>query len=107
VHHAIKIKYQVLKNPLWEGGDSEDISVGGIRVIGPRRFPEGLALRVQIFLPERPQPITAQGHVVWRKDSSDPDVPGYEIGIKFIEISSHEWQELSAYLQRVARKQDT
>ena len=103
VHHAIKIKYQVHKNPLWEGGDSEDISSGGIRFLVSRRFPPGVTLKLQIFIPERSHPIAALGEVIWRSESGNKKSP-FEIGLKFISIDIYEQRELVAYIQKVSRK---
>lgn len=61
----LSVTYQVLPSSQAKQSVTKDIGGGGICVFLSEPLQERTQLRVEIVLPDRPQPITFMGEVVW------------------------------------------
>ena len=69
---------------------THDVGGKGIRVIVSEPLETGTSLKVELFLPDRSQPITFTGAVVWTRVTDQPvkrgEDPAVEAGIEFATI---------------------
>lgn len=90
---------------------SEDIGVGGLRMLYPRRLAKGKVLDLKLFLFSDPIHLPAQGKVVWSREkqtlkltvNSDKDKAKnalFWIGIQFIDIDTFTRERILRWIKR-------
>ncbi|MFC1658414.1 PilZ domain-containing protein [Candidatus Omnitrophota bacterium] len=100
-HHVrvsknLEISYQVINDVLRYGSHSMDVSKGGIRFPAIQRLKPETVMELEIRLQDIVKPIAATGEVVWLSRKKSGQFP-YEVGVKFIQISSIDVEILSSY----------
>ncbi len=66
--------------------NTQNISSLGVRFQSPKSLKEGASLEVKLVLPKAPNPVHAQGKLVWVKKSSLEDNAPYDVGMEFMKI---------------------
>ena len=101
----LKITYAVIKKGKDASSESEtkDISGGGIRIFLQEPLPLQTLLKVNIHLPEDPQPIHCAGQVVWVEEFSvlqgeKKEKDRFEAGISFTEINPKDRDRIIKYV---------
>lgn len=100
---SVSTKYRILKSALKDRSSTKDFSMGGVRLPVVRRFPPGIILVLEFFIPGRIKPIVATGKVAWLEEIITAKPP-YEVGIEFIDIDLLERDQLNIYLQKISDK---
>lgn len=77
---------------------SMDISEGGMCVLSPYKIEIGEIIELGIYLPKNKRPVIAVGEVVRRNETKDKKFP-FLMGVKFIEISSRDYQQIRNHLR--------
>jgi len=74
---------------------TENMGVGGIRVILGEKLHISTEVEVELFLPERENPLKCKGQIIWVKELNPTRIKPclFDTGIKFVGMSSSE-QEL-------------
>lgn len=103
VSKSLVVGYQRLLEFLKTSTHSLDISEGGIRLSVCQRMEPGYVLKLWIDLDDAHtlKPIEAVGEVVWLKETNNAKFP-FEIGIKFIQISSDDCKKLSEHIRKIS-----
>ncbi len=94
-----KISYSVVPSPKAERMLTEDVSIGGLRIISDHFISPQSFLRVCLKLNDAQKIINALAQVRWIRAIFDDE--RYELGIEFIDISKEDMQFLKYYLARV------
>ena len=63
---------------------SKDISPIGIRITTEKELKVGQRLKLNIDIPNSPEPIEVNAKVAWTKSLSAADKPAFESGMRFI-----------------------
>lgn len=90
---------------------SEDIGLGGLRLVFPRRLQKGKILDLKVFLFSDPIHLPARGKVMWSGEKqvlelATPDSVGgaekelYWIGIQFIDIDAFHRERILRWIQK-------
>ena len=90
---------------------SEDIGIGGVRVVFPKRLPKGKVLDLKVFLFSDPIHLPAKGKVVWSAQKevlelaardSDIALPQelYWVGIQFVDIDSFHRERILRWIKK-------
>ena len=69
-----------------------DISIGGVFIEADTRFPVGRQLLLKFSLPNRPQPITFAGQIVWNTARG--------FGVKFDKVSELQGDILKSFVEQ-------
>lgn len=77
---------------------SKDISPVGVRLETGQKIDPGTTLKLTLELPKMPNPVHAQGKVVWVKRVSSVDASPYEIGVEFTRIEEDNKNTFLKYL---------
>lgn len=101
----LKITYAVLKKGEDASLKSEtkDIGGGGIRIFLQEPLPLQTFLKLDIHLPEDPQPIHCVGKIVWVEEFSvlrdeEKEKDRFEAGISFTEINPKDRNRIIKYV---------
>ena len=78
-------------------GTVENVSEGGMFLRSPRRFSQGMALRVSFKLPQVEDPIKALGEVVRSEELGEGT---FGLGIQFLEMSPKSRDGLTEFLEK-------
>jgi c-di-GMP-binding flagellar brake protein YcgR len=68
---------------------TENVSVGGMRLILEEKLPVRRELEVELFLPDRQKSIKCKGQTIWVREVSPPGVNPrfFDTGIEFMDMS--------------------
>jgi c-di-GMP-binding flagellar brake protein YcgR len=86
-----EIKRSVIKSD----GQSEDISIGGMRMTGNLKAKSGDILRIELLLDSQKEPVTTFAEVKWIKGSNQKS----EIGIEFLILKDRDRELIENMLQ--------
>ena len=93
------VEYKIIENiPLEYGGNTKNVSEGGIAFFAQNRIKENSVLSLFVSLPDTTD-FQAKAQLVWcdsAKVSWDSGIR-YECGVKFIEIDQSSRQKISKY----------
>ncbi len=81
---------------------TENISVGGLKLVGDKPFEEGHTLSVELILPQMPMPIKALAMVV-RADRNRNDEGRYTAGLRFLAINKDDVARVERYVAMLKR----
>ncbi len=100
----LPIEYHRIDSPEHHPGRAENISEGGLLVYMPEEPEMGQFLKVRLFFPSDSnlQAIEAAAQVAW-VDLHIGEEKDYRLGLRFIEISPEGLNQLSGYLNHLAR----
>ncbi len=100
----LPLEYHRIHSPQSHPGRLENISEGGLLVYLPEEPEMGQFLKVRLFFPSDSnlQAMDAVAQVVW-VDLHIGEEKDYRSGLKFIEISSEGLDQLSGFLNHLAR----
>jgi hypothetical protein len=73
---------------------SDDVSLGGLKIVAPAPMPTMTRLWLQISLPDAPIAINAIAEVRWSK----PEGGQYAHGLKFVSVSKPDLDKVERYL---------
>jgi hypothetical protein len=76
---------------------TENISVGGVKIITDTFLPLDSVIRLEINMARSRQRVTLPGRVKWITEHRDEHI--YEMGLEFVDTSLHNTQTLKKYLQ--------
>jgi len=76
---------------------SVDISPTGLKVFMKEILEDGTLLRINFNLPDIPQPIMAQGKIIWHKVREDQF---NEAGIEFTNVDDADIEKINAYVKQ-------
>lgn len=77
--------------------NTQDVSLGGIRVYSDEDFPVGTRLDLDVLLPDQTS-VRCWAVVVWRSEMSDGAVARYDVGLRFTDMSPADIQRLTTVL---------
>jgi c-di-GMP-binding flagellar brake protein YcgR len=83
---------------------TKNISSLGIRFESEKSLKEGSTLELKLELPKAPNPVHAQGKLVWVKKSSLEDDAPYDIGMEFLKIEEDNKNTFLKFLCDLAYK---
>ena len=81
------------------GGNTKDISYGGLCFPSMYDLPKGDILEMDISLPEFLNPVKAEGRVAWKKEEYSENFR-YLLGVEFAEIEPADECKLYGYINR-------
>ncbi|KPJ67612.1 MAG: hypothetical protein AMJ45_03010 [Syntrophobacter sp. DG_60] len=76
---------------------SFDISVEGIRLFLPKKFPKDKVMELEINLPL--PPVVTRGKVVWVKEVETKGGKFFQTGIKFTEVKPEDKARIEVFTQ--------
>jgi c-di-GMP-binding flagellar brake protein YcgR len=65
---------------------TQNISSLGIRFVSQKQLREGSTVDLKLVLPKAPNPVHAQGKLVWVKKATLEDNSPYDVGMEFMKI---------------------
>ncbi len=81
---------------------TKDVGGVGVCVVTDESLELGTKLELEIRLPDRDEPITFTGEVVWSREVGGPrksyEAPIREVGVKFVEIQPKDQRLLQQYV---------
>ena len=77
--------------------NTQDISLGGLRVYSDEDFPVGSRLDLDVLMPDQTT-VRCWATVVWRTDLGTDGPARYDVGLKFTDLSPADIQRLAAVL---------
>lgn len=101
VEKQFKVNYKLIPDSreiesIKKEGQSYDISLGGVRVIGSPVGKEGDIIRVEILLNERPTPIVSFAEIRWVKEMGKES----QFGIKFLMLKDNDRKLIEEIINR-------
>ncbi|MBN1411964.1 MAG: PilZ domain-containing protein [Spirochaetales bacterium] len=91
-----KVEFENIENSQQIESLAKNISAGGICVITNEPLPKSTVLFLRFHFPEKPQPFSLKGCVVWSKKVEESTEPGYENGIQFLEVNEEIKQSIES-----------
>ena len=93
---------------------SEDIGLGGLRVMFPHKLPRGKVLDLKLFLFSDPIHLPAKGKVAWSSEKQVLELSTYDnekkslheifwLGIQFIDIDSFHRERILRWIKKKFR----
>ena len=79
-------------------GFSNDISRGGIFIATSALIPMYHIVELEISLPQRPAPLKMVGEIRWIREEALEAIGPPGVGVKFLEISEEDLEEIEAFL---------
>jgi len=82
---------------------TENIGAGGIRVIIGAKLAYATVVDLELFLPDRGEPIKCKGQIVWTNEikQAENNLPLFDMGIQFIEISNSDQEEIKNFVNTI------
>lgn len=80
--------------------NTQNISLGGMRVYSDEDFPVGRRLDLDVLMPDHTS-VRCWATVVWRTELDAGGPARYDVGLKFTDLSPADLQRLAAVLVRV------
>ncbi len=87
---------------------SKDLSAGGLKLVlfTEEKIWVGFLLDVEVYLPGKIHPISAQAKVVWVRDYQEELRKGYEVGVEFIDILKEEKIEIAKFVHSELKRKE-
>lgn len=83
----LAVKYKILPHKrIVLGAVTQDVSGGGVSLKSNVPFKKGQQLKVLVYLPGDPKPVTSMSEVVWSRKAGEGKEAYYKIGVKFMKI---------------------
>ena len=79
----------------------DNISGGGLKFHSAKRLKSGAKFNAKIDLPNKLQPISINGKIIWCEkinSKKDPKKPLYNIGVEFLKINNQDRHKFVSYL---------
>lgn len=92
--------YSIGDDPLYSKGVTQNISQGGICLNLCQEIEVGATLKLDIYLPDISEPVTAIGKLVWIRETPGREY-AYEAGIKFDLFGPSFQINIKNYIQRI------
>jgi c-di-GMP-binding flagellar brake protein YcgR len=103
----VDVRYDVLadKGPKAQLSKSRNLSLGGINLALEEKLFPGTVLKMQLNVPQSPDPIFVQGEIVWVKQISEKFTNEgkerfFATGIKFTQISPEDEKVLRRFISQ-------
>lgn len=77
--------------------NTQDVSLGGMRVYTDEELAVGARLDIDVLLPEGAS-VRCWAQVVWRVDLDDGSPARYDVGLKFLDMPEPDVQRLASVL---------
>jgi len=100
----LKISYVLDGDNLVQKGTTKNISSLGIRFESERLLKEGSNLELKLELPTAPNPVHAQGKLVWVRKLTLEDNSPYEVGMEFLKVEEDNKNTFLKFLCDLAYK---
>ena len=97
----LKINYRIATDGLRSSCRSADISEGGIRFNLYQKLEIGDILKLEIYLKDSAEYLSAIGRVVWTKETLGKEYP-FEAGIEFDIFSPYFRSEIKNHIQSIS-----
>ena len=91
------VSYTISGTKKQGAGVTANISGVGIRFTAEHRLEVGTLLDLRIALPDRAQPITCTGEVVWSQSVSKASSEQTDVGVRFVTIRPEDRKCLAQY----------
>lgn len=75
---------------------TENISVGGLMIVGEQPFKSGQSMRLELTLPQTPMPLKCLAMVV--RGSENPRDGKYSAGLRFLAINKDDVAKIQRYI---------
>jgi hypothetical protein len=75
--------------------NTQDISLGGVRIFSDERFSVGSRLDLEVLLPAG-EPVRCWAEVVWLIDLGTEGPARFDVGLKFTDMAPADMQSLAA-----------
>lgn len=82
----LKISYVLEGDNTVYKGTTKNISSLGIRFESEKMLNEGNALELKLEIPKAPNPVHAQGRLVWVKKLTLEDTSSFDVGMEFVKV---------------------
>lgn len=92
-----KVSYRTESTVLTEAVETQDISLGGVRIAGGTEYPLTSIVKIEIHLPD--DTVTVLGAV--RYVAERKELPPFDLGIKFIGLNEDESDKLKRAISRI------
>lgn len=98
----LPLRFRVLGgfSGMWLDGMMRDLSAAGMRLSSLHSVEQGAKLEFHLSLPDRVEPYTLYGEVLW-VDASDPEEPSY--GVMFTDVTEQQQSLLDDLVQFLKR----
>ena len=98
------VSYTILGTPRRLGASvTRNLGASGVRFLAEHPLKPGMQLQLVLQLPDRQEPLTFTGEVVWSRarPSGDSALPAgiSEVGVRFMEIHSKDRELIMQYAQ--------
>jgi len=109
---SLEVAYSVIKKACLKncGGNTLDVSEGGLRLILEEKLSLGSILNLRISIPGLGQPAEAIGEVVWTEDAKNTEDPSgkrlFYSGVKFSFMKDPPGRQFVDYLRSLAPRQE-
>jgi len=100
----LRIAYVLEGDNVVYKGDTKNISSLGIRFESQKKLKEGSQLELKITLPKAPNPVHAEGKLVWVRKQTIADSSPYEVGMEFLKIEEDNKNTFLKFLCDLAYK---
>jgi len=80
--------------------NTQDISLGGMRVYSDEDYPVGSRLDLDVLIAEQ-EPVRCWATVVWRTELGAGAPAKFDVGLKFTDLAPSDLQRLAGVLVRV------
>jgi len=98
----LPVAYQVTRVPASKPSLSSDIGGGGVCLFLSEPIKAGTMLRVEVTLPDRPQPINFTGEVIWCEQyeviGKTQRERSVEAGVRFVQIEPPDQQAIMRHV---------
>lgn len=92
----IKVTYRILKKVRTRETLTKNIGGGGIKLFLSENLPVNTLLKLEIKIPKYPEPISAEGRIIWVERSKLR--PKFNVGIGFTKITSVDRARIFKYV---------
>ncbi len=80
--------------------NTQDISLGGMRVYSDEDYPVGSRLDLDVLITDQ-EPVRCWATVVWRTELAAGAPAKFDVGLKFTDLAPSDLQRLAGVLVRV------
>jgi len=101
ISDSLKINYRIATYALRSNCRSADISEGGIRFNLYQKLEIGATLKLEIYLKDSAEPLSAIGRVAWTKETPGKEYP-FEAGIEFNVFAPSFRSEIKNHIQSIS-----
>ena len=98
----LPVAYQVTRGPASKASLSSDIGGGGVCLFLREPLTAGTLLRIEVTLPDQPQPVVFSGEVIWCEQyeviGKTQRERSVEAGVRFIQIDPGQQQAIMRHV---------